>query len=188
MIGYLAGARFVHDPLAQSFLVWEFTIHEDYNKESVFSNDIAVVMISGEFQFGPNVQRAVLMDHNKLRNKKNFRVAGYGKTKYNQQPFENTKFMKTTLQYVKKKRCLRLIQEKLGPHVFCLGGSKKGRDTCQGDSGAGVLWQNLTVGMVSFGIGCGVKPGVYVRVFNFRSWLLTAAARLASAYCQHARG
>ncbi|QAY52865.1 serine protease [Hahella sp. KA22] len=61
--------------------------------------------------------------------------------------------------------------------MMCAGYPKGGKDTCDGDSGGPMLWDNhgaLTqVGVVSFGEGCAKAgfPGVYARVATFNTWI-----------------
>lgn len=66
------------------------------------------------------------------------------------------------------------------PTVICAG-SPQGSDTCTGDSGGPlVVKQNRKrrlVGIVSWGVGCGIRgvPGIYTRVASYEKWI--AAAR-----------
>lgn len=60
---------------------------------------------------------------------------------------------------------------------LCAGGNY-GSDTCDGDSGNGLLklaansW--VIEGIVSFGRGCGLPewPAVYTKVSNYQSWII----------------
>ena len=50
-----------------------------------------------------------------------------------------------------------------------------GRDSCQGDSGGPLVVQRnkkyRQIGIVSYGIGCGVTFGVYTRVSHYVDWI-----------------
>ncbi|XP_034654491.1 trypsin-3 [Drosophila subobscura] len=48
-------------------------------------------------------------------------------------------------------------------------------DSCQGDSGGPLMCDNIVVGVVSFGAGCGEpnSAGVYSNVHYFRDWIKT---------------
>lgn len=65
---------------------------------------------------------------------------------------------------------------------ICAGG-EKGKDSCNGDSGGGLMLETklssgksrwIAVGLVSFGTpACGVEnwPGVYTRIASFMDWI-----------------
>lgn len=63
---------------------------------------------------------------------------------------------------------------------MCAGGEKD-KDSCKGDSGGPLMWENSTgkkffefVGIVSFGPWpCGSEkvPGVYTKVYEYNSWI-----------------
>ena len=67
------------------------------------------------------------------------------------------------------------------PQMLCAGEASGGKDSCQGDSGGGFVFQDPVVkkwvlgGVVSWGsnFGCGLrnKYGVYVRITEFLPWI-----------------
>jgi len=70
--------------------------------------------------------------------------------------------------------CQQLLG-RITDNMLCAG--REGEDTCQGDSG-GPLTCNINqkyvlIGVTSFGYGCGEagKPGVYVKVANYLTWI-----------------
>ncbi|XP_063149021.1 transmembrane protease serine 12-like [Candoia aspera] len=66
-------------------------------------------------------------------------------------------------------------------NMLCAGSESGDADSCQGDSGGPLMCyvQDVTkyylVGITSFGVGCGrpKRPGIYVRLVNYKSWLKT---------------
>ncbi|KAM3960824.1 trypsin, alkaline C-like [Aphomia sociella] len=52
-----------------------------------------------------------------------------------------------------------------------------GRDACQGDSGGPLYYQNILVGIVSWGQGCAQAffPGVSTRVASYTNWIVATA-------------
>lgn len=51
--------------------------------------------------------------------------------------------------------------------MFCAGSFVAGKDACQGDSGGPFVVDGKLVGIVSWGLGCGDRPGYYTRVSNY---------------------
>lgn len=56
----ISDPRYLFDHRAATHEVWDFEIHQLYNQPVTFANDIAILMIHDEFQFGPLVQKAKL--------------------------------------------------------------------------------------------------------------------------------
>ncbi|XP_069059575.1 hepatocyte growth factor activator [Pleurodeles waltl] len=60
-------------------------------------------------------------------------------------------------------------------NMFCAGYTDCRIDACQGDSGGPLACQTGKVsylyGIISWGDGCGLKPGVYTKVSNFVDWI-----------------
>lgn len=52
---------------------------------------------------------------------------------------------------------------------LCYGNNDK--DSCQGDSGGPLADDDTIYGIVSFGEGCGVYPGVYMNVSHHLNWI-----------------
>jgi len=70
-----------------------------------------------------------------------------------------------------------ITNTKIHPGEVCAGG-EAGKDTCQGDGGSPLVCQAVSgrwhvVGLVSYGIGCGVegRPAVYTNVFHYLDFI-----------------
>ncbi len=55
--------------------------------------------------------------------------------------------------------------------MFCAGWFGQDPDSCQGDSGGPFVVDGVLVGVVSWGKGCGGRPGYYTRVSTYTSLL-----------------
>ncbi len=58
-------------------------------------------------------------------------------------------------------------------NMICAAVDGGGKDSCQGDIGSPLVSNNLLVGIVSWGVGCGKPgfPGVYSNVAALRSFV-----------------
>ncbi|CAL4201922.1 unnamed protein product, partial [Meganyctiphanes norvegica] len=122
-------------------------------------------------------------DHTLPSNGDTLHAAGWGRTAANQRgsspilqkvdlPKIDNKVCSLHFQNLKKELPLGITKD-----MMCAG--ELGKDTCKGDSG-GPLVRQLTlnniscehevVGLVSFGVGCGVM-GVYTRVSLYLDWI-----------------
>lgn len=69
--------------------------------------------------------------------------------------------------------------------MLCAGNTENWeRDACVGDSGGPLFCNNLLVGIVSWGIGCGKKnyPGVYTDVYFYRGFISIGVKLYANFY------
>jgi trypsin len=113
----------------------------------------------------------------------NLTVMGFGTTEF--QGGRSTQLMRTTLLAVDFDTCnAQYANVELEPDVMmCTGFPGGGRDTCQGDSGGPVVTSDgtLVVGIVSFGVGCGLPDfsGVNTRVSGISRWIADQVCRLS---------
>nr|CAD7450047.1 unnamed protein product [Timema bartmani] len=63
--------------------------------------------------------------------------------------------------------------ERVNENMICAGYETGGVDTCSGDSGGPLIFDNFQIGIVSFGRHCGHarNPGVYSKVAHYREWI-----------------
>lgn len=60
-------------------------------------------------------------------------------------------------------------------NMICAGiWGEGGKDACQGDSGGPLYYDNITIGVVSWGMGCARAdyPGVSTSVASYTNWII----------------
>lgn len=70
----------------------------------------------------------------------------------------------------------QLYDHMIDDSMICAGNLQKpGQDTCQGDSGGPLTCEKdgtyYVYGIVSWGLECGTRPGVYTQVTKFLNWI-----------------
>ncbi|XP_061049239.1 hyaluronan-binding protein 2 [Eubalaena glacialis] len=79
----------------------------------------------------------------------------------------------------------QLYDHMIDDSMICAGNLQKpGQDSCQGDSGGPLTCEKdgtyYVYGIVSWGLECGKKPGVYTQVTKFLTWIKATMQREAS--------
>lgn len=168
--------------------------------ERLYDYDIALLQIDRPVEYGPLsrpvcLPPAVLPVNSSLYSSNEFSWAigwGHNKVVNPHDRFvhytitQNLKELRLPIQ--SNERCLKSMEDMkfdkkyFTNRMFCAGDGKTGNDTCQGDSGGPLMQVQMNsdgflfwtqVGIVSWGIGCGVEKtyGFYTNVQNLRSWI-----------------
>ncbi|XP_045512977.1 chymotrypsin-1-like [Pieris brassicae] len=181
----VVGSRYAYDHSAATYEVLRYLIHEDYNKVMPFACDIALIFVTSPISFGKRSEKGLLVNTSKWMNANETHLiaTGWGTTKYGG-PISELGLMQTELRYVPKKDCERMHKMKFTADMFCLYGEGN-RDTCKGDSGGGVLWRRMVIGIVSHGDGCAKKdkPSLYSNVWYFRKWIQKNVEQFVNNFC-----
>ncbi|XP_075983880.1 trypsin 5G1-like [Anticarsia gemmatalis] len=150
--------------------VEKILIHEMYsNKTNDY--DICILKLNETVTFGPTVNKISIGDSKvKLKKGKLLSTTGWGYTQpKNATISENLRQVQVPV--VPKFSCQisYLKKLKITPRMLCAGGH--GKDSCLGDSGGPLTWNDQQVGVTSFGLGCGVYPGVYTKLSIMIPWI-----------------
>uniref|UniRef100_A0A8D0XBY2 Plasminogen n=1 Tax=Sus scrofa TaxID=9823 RepID=A0A8D0XBY2_PIG len=103
-------------------------------------------------------------------------ITGWGETKGT---YGAGLLKEARLPVIENKVCNRYeyLDGKVSPNELCAGHLAGGIDSCQGDSGGPLVCfekdKYILQGVTSWGLGCALpnKPGVYVRVSRFVTWI-----------------
>ncbi|XP_058829116.1 CLIP domain-containing serine protease B4-like [Topomyia yanbarensis] len=155
--------------------------HEDFNRLTL-RNDVALIKLKHRVNFTdfispvclPLADKARTLDTDHTR----FTAVGWGNTEHKNGSYEYGSRYKlhVFLNGVSLETCDAAYDEDIIDSQLCAG-AEKGKDTCQGDSGGGLVAPvdglYYEYGVVSWGYGCGRKgvPGVYTRVTSFLDWI-----------------
>ncbi|XP_060922596.1 serine protease 27-like [Limanda limanda] len=140
-------------------------------------NDICLLKLSSPVNFTDYIQPVCLADANStLHSGVSTWVAGWGNTRPSGASASNT-LQEANLDIVGNQECQCNSIYDITDKMICAWVRAGGIDSCQGDSGGGLVtkvgsgW--AAVGIVSFGDGCAKPnvPGIYTRVSEYKEWI-----------------
>ncbi|KAH0502168.1 Mannan-binding lectin serine protease 2 [Microtus ochrogaster] len=161
-------------------------IHEGYNHNAGFDNDIALIKLKNKVTINGSVMPVCLPTKEAaslMRTDTIGTVAGWGLT---QKGFLARNLMFVDIPIVDHQKCTSAYAKKLYPggrvtaNMLCAGLQTGGKDSCRGDSGGALVFLDnetqrwFVGGIVSWGsINCGEADqyGVYTKVINYISWI-----------------
>ncbi|KAM0736167.1 putative trypsin-6 [Formica fusca] len=148
-------------------------IHPEYDMKNLY-NDVAVLQLSKPFALTPEVHNVALSGNPPVP-KTICQVSGWGYTAEDV-PIVSNDLMYVNLPIRSTEECRELLVNitDLPAGMFCAGYLKGGKDSCQGDSGGGMVCNGILTGIVSGGEGCALPrlPGVYTDIFHYIDWIL----------------
>ncbi|XP_002087654.3 trypsin beta [Drosophila yakuba] len=145
--------------------------HPRYLHSTGAPYDVAVLILEAPLKLGSAVQKISLAEKTPIDGTITL-ASGWGTTR------ENTSFSwpilhgvhLTILDRTKCEETYRNSIYEFTNDMICADGHRG--DTCEGDSGGPLVdtKNKKLVGIVSWGVGCGINPGVYADVAFFRNW------------------
>lgn len=149
--------------------------HENFDAPR-FYNDIAILLVAGEFQYGKSVKPICLPTSPVDIFNKDVIVAGWGYLEQDGRAVNNLRY--TVVKVLPDAKCAKKFQNNAYRTDIMYCAYRLNTDACQGDSGGPLVTQSeggryIQVGIVSYGIGCALKdmPGVYARLEALMPWL-----------------
>ncbi|XP_024085402.1 chymotrypsin-like protease CTRL-1 isoform X2 [Cimex lectularius] len=167
----------VNDSKTVDVSVESIQSHEEFDG-STYENDIALITLKEKASYDEYVHPICLPMPNDTNYKVNQTtiVAGWGSTEYG--GIMNDLLMAVAVPIWDQEQCSSSFSQTVFDTMMCVGGYEGGKDSCQGDSGGPLITQRedgrwVSLGVVSWGIGCGTKgkPGVYTRVNQYLDWI-----------------
>uniref|UniRef100_A0A2A4J216 trypsin n=1 Tax=Heliothis virescens TaxID=7102 RepID=A0A2A4J216_HELVI len=149
--------------------VEKIIIHESYS--NITSDyDICILKLNESLTFGKKVDKIAYTGNIvKLKKGTHLNATGWGFTQPEGHISEN--LQQVTVPVVAWLNCQFAYtkQRRITKRMLCAGGVHK--DSCVGDSGGPLTWNNVQVGVTSFGAGCGMVPGVYTKLSVLSQWI-----------------
>ncbi|XP_020806525.1 trypsin alpha [Drosophila serrata] len=145
---------------------WYAAVSPYYRPDQGLDSDVAVIRLRHSFDISSNAS-LVKIDYNDLPERTNLTVMGWGKIDSHGHNW-NQCLQAAKVQLIPQKQCCETVgspKQWVTQNMFCALG-ENAKDACQGDSGGPVINDDgRTVGIVSWGYGCGSGyPGVYTRL------------------------
>lgn len=176
---------------ATKYYVSKFYIHEDYDRDQVFLNDIAILELESAVNISSYTQFA--SDQNLYRAdgvNETFVAVGHGNTKTGED--NTTLLQEATLTYLANSSCTEYKVGGASESQLCMSGdidvgSGLRNSTCQGDSGGPLYWNGKQVGITSYGplAGCGLATvtatSVFTEVTDYSGWITNVKNGLVAA-------
>jgi secreted trypsin-like serine protease len=168
---------FTHKCIENCYPIEFYYIHPLYNHE-LFLNDIAIFAIQKNDKLTSSIQLPTKnKDYKEMLITKDLEIIGIGLYQIN-----------SSLSRSLRKGIIHFLPDKNYPHLnkgrnlnstFLannrndLTTEKDNIDTCQGDSGGPVFYNNIILGITSWGVDCGLDhyPGVYTYVPYYLDWI-----------------
>lgn len=155
--------------------------HPSYDSYYI-ENDLTVIKLSKPFAKATGL-RTIAMSSSTVATGTDLTVAGWGKSE-NGYPYY---LLYTSVPVISTTSCKSYngYSDIVGASQICC--YVRGSDSCQGDSGGPLFKGQGTAavqhGIVSWGVGCAVKPGVYTRVSYFRNWIVSKSVHTVKTTC-----
>ncbi|XP_068196925.1 serine protease 56 isoform X2 [Antennarius striatus] len=165
------------DPDEQLLKVNRIIPHPKFNVKT-FNNDIALVELTSPVILSNRVTPVCLPSGTEPPTGSSCLVAGWGSL-YLNGPFADV-VMEARVPLLPQSTCKQALGKDVVTNtMLCAGYLSGGIDSCKGDSGGPLIYQDQMsgrfqlYGITSWGDGCGNKgkPGVYTRVSAFFDWI-----------------
>ncbi|CAH1246036.1 LPA [Branchiostoma lanceolatum] len=165
------------EPYQRNYDVSRIILHEDYDSRTS-DNDIALVKLSTSINYNDYVRPVCLPSEDAAVGTECY-VTGWGNLQSGFWGETPDILQQGKVPIIATQTCNsgNYYNGQITDNMICAGYTQGGVDSCQGDSGGPLVCPNdgkwVQTGVVSWGYGCAdaYRPGVYVRVTNYISWI-----------------
>ncbi|KAB0800986.1 hypothetical protein PPYR_05340 [Photinus pyralis] len=167
----------VGETRARDFGVKDITEHKEYDP-ATYLHDIAIVTLDKPTVFDTYIWPICLPPMNGSYVNETVIIAGWGQESYSGPT--SAILREVAVPVWEQEKCVESFTQRITENNLCAAAYEGGKDSCLGDSGCPLLYKLdngrwATIGIVSWGIGCGNKdqPGIYTRVDKYIPWIVT---------------
>ncbi|XP_016042304.1 hyaluronan-binding protein 2 isoform X2 [Erinaceus europaeus] len=168
----------------QTFGVEKIIKYSHYNeRDEIPHNDIALLRlkpVDGHCALESKYVKTVCLPDGPFPSGTECHISGWGVTETE----GSRQLLDAKVKLIANSLCnsRRLYDHMIDDSMICAGNlQKSGTDTCQGDSGGPLTCEKdgtyFIYGIVSWGLECGKKPGVYTHVTKFLNWIKATIQR-----------
>ncbi|XP_013144235.1 PREDICTED: chymotrypsin-2-like [Papilio polytes] len=146
--------------------VEKIIVHEQYNGNLIY-NDVSVVKVANDIEFGDRVQPIHIADSD---TRGVMGIMGRPELYPGVLPVQLQMINLVSLSVEECQRIYSNINPVYNTQICSL--TKRGEGACHGDSGGPLVSGGEVVGIVSWGMPCARGyPDVYTRVYSFKNWI-----------------
>ncbi|XP_071637572.1 trypsin epsilon-like isoform X1 [Temnothorax longispinosus] len=152
-----------------------FYIHEGYNRDGNWMNDIALLKLESPITYSHFVRPVILRQNKTIPAGTKVVVSGFGKSSF--EGGTTTQLYVSDIEVVNNDYCrdaYRNSKNIYDTHI-CVNDEKEKKGSCQYDSGSPLALDEELIGIASWGgYECGSKihPDVYARIPSYFQWIM----------------
>ncbi|XP_011357574.1 factor VII-activating protease [Pteropus medius] len=172
----------------QTFGVEKIFKYSHYNeRDEIPYNDIALLKlkpVNGHCALESKYVKTICLPDGPFPSGTECHISGWGVTETGE---GSRQLLDAKVKLISNTVCnsRRLYNHTIDESMICAGNLQKpGQDSCQGDSGGPLTCEKngtyYVYGIVSWGLECGKKPGVYTQVTKFLNWIKATIQRESS--------